>query len=195
MFKKLSPEFQDYYYLTSDGKLYNSKKNIYVEPNHKKQFSIKTKDGRFISIALKVLYKKIYNKIWCIDNIPDLENEEWKEIENTDGLYLVSNKGRVKSLVQYKAKILKPNIDLKGYERVDIYYIKDKFNKNIVKERKSQFIHRLVAFSFLSKPKNLEDYQVHHKDFNQKNNNSDNLIWLTIEEHQKIHNQREEEKQ
>lgn len=50
----------------------------------------------------------VYNKEFCIDNIENLKDEEWKPIIETDGLYFVSNKGRIKSYHDYKAKILKP---------------------------------------------------------------------------------------
>lgn len=47
-----------------------------------------------------------YNKEFCIDNIKNLFNEEWHEIQGTNGKYLISNCGRVKSLCGYIAILL-----------------------------------------------------------------------------------------
>ncbi len=51
--------------------------------------------------------------------------EEWRDIEGYEGLYQVSNLGRVKSLKNhkgtYREKILKPTSDKLKYERVALY--------------------------------------------------------------------------
>ena len=67
--------------------------------------------------------------------------EIWKDIEEYEGLYKISNTGKVKSLI--KNKILKPKVNNKnnGYILVNLY--KDKISKNY-------YIHRLVAKHFLS---------------------------------------------
>lgn len=51
------------------------------------------------------------------DNIKDLPNEEWREIEDYPR-YLVSNMGRIKSLKHAKAKLLTAFTNNKGYPRV-----------------------------------------------------------------------------
>ena len=98
-------------------------------------------------------------------------NEIWKPIKGYEGLYEVSNLGRVKSLVnnkgQYREKILKHNIR-NGYPSVTLC-------KN--KKLKSFAIHRLVAEAFLPNPDNLPC--VNHKDENRLNNFVDNLEWCT----------------
>lgn len=91
--------------------------------------------------------------------------EIWKDIEGYEGLYQVSNMGRVKSLKN--DIILKPYI-LRGYEKVLLY-------KN--KKRKHFQIHRLVAMAFIPNPDNKP--QVNHKDENKTNNCVDNLEWCT----------------
>ena len=96
--------------------------------------------------------------------------ESWKDIEGYEGLYQISNKGRVKSLKNNKTKkekILKP-INVKGYLKVDLY-------KN--KTRKNLLVHRLVANAFLTNPHNL--LEVNHKDENKQNNSVENLEWCT----------------
>ena len=98
-------------------------------------------------------------------------NEIWKPIKGYEGLYEVSNLGRVRSLVnnkgQYREKILKHNIR-NGYPSVTLC-------KN--KKLKSFTIHRLVAEAFLPNPDNLPC--VNHKDENRLNNFVNNLEWCT----------------
>ena len=95
--------------------------------------------------------------------------EEWKPIKDYEGLYEVSNLGRVKSL-NYKRtgkeKILK-NIECRnGYLAVSL----TKLGK-----QKVFYIHKLVAEAFIPNPDNLP--QVNHIDGNKKNNKVSNLEW------------------
>jgi len=103
--------------------------------------------------------------------------EIWKEIKETDGKYLISNLGRVKSVnrkikhkngltVNIKERILKLSEDYKGYLSANMYH-----NKRI-----SIKIHRLVAYYFIENKYNLP--QVNHIDFNKKNNYVENLEWI-----------------
>lgn len=102
--------------------------------------------------------------------------EIWKDIEGFEGLYQVSNLGRVKSLsrsvfmINYKRsvitneKILKNNIGNVGYPRVSL------FKSGISK----QFcVHTLVANAFIPNPENLSD--VNHIDGDRTNSNLNNL--------------------
>lgn len=182
----IGTEFEEYYYLLEDGTLYNSNTKHYLK-ERQRSFQLKTKDGNTKKVSLKKLYQLVYNKNFCIDKIENLPDEEWKEIEETDGLYYVSNKGRVKSYFGYNAIILRPSIKTKTqrYERVSIL---------IHGQQQSVAVHRLVAFSFLQKPKNIALYEVHHKDFDESNNDANNLQWLTIAEHHKIHAKARKEK-
>ena len=97
-----------------------------------------------------------------------MEKEIWKDIDGYEGLYQVSNLGRVKSLHHNKEKILKGSYNSKGY-----YFVK--LCKNGIS--KSIFVHRLVAQEFIPNPDNLPI--VNHKDENPRNNNVDNLEWCT----------------
>ena len=94
-------------------------------------------------------------------------NEIWKDIEGYEGLYQVSDKGRVKSLWFGKERILKP-VSCRGYLQVDLC-------KNGLK--KMCKIHRLVAMTFLPNPNNLP--QINHIDEDKTNNNANNLEWCT----------------
>ncbi len=101
-------------------------------------------------------------------------NEEWRDIEGYEGLYQVSNLGRVKSFNYRGHKgnigILKPRLDGKKYETIALY-----------KDGKPKYvrIHRLVAQAFIPNPNNLP--QVNHKDENKTNNDMKNLEWCTNE--------------
>lgn len=96
--------------------------------------------------------------------------EIWKDIEGYEGLYQVSNLGRVKSLKFNKEKILKLLLDSKGYYKVNLY----KNNKI-----KTYLMHRLIASAFISNPNNLP--QVNHKDEDKTNNKVENLEWCTVD--------------
>lgn len=107
-------------------------------------------------------------------------NEVWKDIEGYEGLYQVSNLGRVKALEKtwicgwnnvtrhQEEKILKVNPNTKGYPSVCL----SKNSKTI-----TYGIHILVARAFIPNPDNLP--QVNHKDEDKTNNCADNLEWCT----------------
>lgn len=98
--------------------------------------------------------------------------EIWKDVVGYEGLYQVSNFGRVRSLGHdkwHKGRIIKPHYDgRKHYLFVQIY--KNKNSKKIN-------VHRLVAETFIPNPQNLP--QVNHKDENKINNCVWNLEWCT----------------
>ena len=105
-----------------------------------------------------------------------MKKEYWKPVVGYEGLYEVSNWGRVKSIKRivksprgYRTvceRTLKPTKDSHGYLCVSLY-----------KEGKMKFvkIHRLVAEAFLDNPDNLP--QINHKDEDKTNNHVNNLEW------------------
>lgn len=100
--------------------------------------------------------------------------EEWKDIKGYDGLYQVSNLGRVKSLGNDKSrkeKILKAETTKGGYLRVNLY-------KKM--KGKHMLIHRMVADAFIPNPENKP--YIDHIDGNPFNNSIDNLRWCTHKE-------------
>ena len=100
--------------------------------------------------------------------------EEWKDIKGYEGLYQVSNLGRVKSLCRNeeghtksycrKEKILKP---------AKTHYLFVCLCKNGVK--KNYRIHRLVAETFLPNPNGYKE--VNHKTEDKTDNSVENLEW------------------
>ena len=89
--------------------------------------------------------------------------EIWKDIKGYEGLYIISNTGKVKGL-KYN-KLLKPVLQ-NGY----LYIHLCKNSKN-----KAYLLHRLVAQHFIDNPDNLPE--VNHKDENKTNNDASNLEW------------------
>lgn len=97
--------------------------------------------------------------------------EIWKDIKGYEGLYQISNLGRVKSLgneYRKKEKYLKLQYSRDGYQRLGL-------RKSGV--AKCEYIHRLVAIAFIPNP--LNKPQVNHIDGNKQNNKVNNLEWVT----------------
>lgn len=93
--------------------------------------------------------------------------EEWREITGTNGIYSVSNMGRVKK----GNKIIAQTPNQRGYLRVQISYPHG---------CKCKRVHRLVAEAFIENPENKPE--VNHKDGDHQNNAVENLEWVTSEE-------------
>ena len=96
--------------------------------------------------------------------------EEWRDIEEYENLYQISNLGIVKSLGNdrtRKEKILRP-------QKVNNYLI-----VSLSKDGKAKhyYIHRLVALHFIPNPQNLE--QINHRDEDKTNNCVSNLEFCT----------------
>lgn len=109
-----------------------------------------------------------------------MKKEIWKDIQGYEGLYQISNLGRIKSLERdiiysngkiqhYKGKILTPNSDKDDYKTI-------KLCKNGIIKR--YLVHRLIAITFIPNPDNLPC--VNHKDENKQNNNIENLEWCSV---------------
>ena len=101
--------------------------------------------------------------------------EIWKDIPGYEGLYQVSNLGRIKSfriwtgtMYVNKEHILIPQLGKRGYYCIGL-------SKN--GKSKTTAIHRVVAKAFIPNAKNYKF--VNHKDENKLNNNANNLEWCT----------------
>ena len=106
--------------------------------------------------------------------------EIWKDVEGFEGLYQVSNMGRIKSLdhyasngikdILYKGRIIQQSLH-NGYRIAHLC----KNNKV-----KTVNVHRIVALAFVPNP--LNEPQVNHKDGNKANNDASNLEWCSQRE-------------
>lgn len=108
--------------------------------------------------------------------------EIWKDVPGYEGLYKVSNLGRVISL------------DFHNSCKPGLLQLKIGFDKSVTPPKLTAFVtlckngiprmisvHRLVAMTFIPNPDNLPE--VHHKDKNRLNNKADNLMWVSRKEH------------
>lgn len=95
--------------------------------------------------------------------------EIWRDIEGYEGLYMISDHGRVWS--QRRKIYLKQNLHYNGYLAVTL--CKTSIQKTFT-------VHRLVALHFINKMegKNI----VNHIDENKQNNNINNLEWCNLVE-------------
>lgn len=107
-------------------------------------------------------------------SIDDIEGEVWKDIKGYEGLYQVSNMGRVRSFARKKDNkpiIRKQTVKADGYLSV---------NFQVNSTSKNFRVNRLVAEAFIPNPENKE--HVNHIDENIKNNMVSNLNWMTVKE-------------
>lgn len=104
-----------------------------------------------------------------------MEKEIWEEIKGTNGNYSVSNLGKVKTNTHYVNHISGKRIvreRIRPLQKHNQGYLCVSIGQSSYK-----LVHRLVAFSFIPNPNNLEF--VNHIDGNKHNNNVSNLEWCT----------------
>ena len=115
-------------------------------------------------------------------SLQDMDGEEWRPVPDFEGLYSVSNMGRIRSeprttetnnggYCTIHAKIKTQNKSKKGYLTVLLY----KDNKRYTKP-----VHRYVALAFIPNPDNKP--QVDHINGDKEDNRAISLRWTTNDE-------------
>ena len=112
-----------------------------------------------------------------------IKNEIWKDVEEFENNYQISNFGRLRSVARKinssvqpcgfrinNPRIIVPQDNGNGYQQ---YYVMFN-NVRVVK-----YAHRLVAKYFISNPD--EKTEVNHIDGNKANNHVSNLEWSTLQ--------------
>jgi|SRR5690554_909556 len=107
--------------------------------------------------------------------------EVWREVLGFEGLYEISNLGRVRRLGRFSVFTQKGVEIRREIKPMFLKHFKDRDGYLILTLRKSgkafpKKLHRLVAEAFISNPDNLPE--VHHKDFDRGNARADNLEWV-----------------
>lgn len=101
------------------------------------------------------------------DTYTDESTEIWADIPKYKGKYQVSTKGRVRSLLRGKERVLTPWLTT-GYPTVSLG------------RRNKQLVHRLVAEAFIPNPERRP--QVNHKNGDRADNRVSNLEWVSSQE-------------
>lgn len=111
-----------------------------------------------------------------------MENEIWKDIQGYEGLYQISNMGRVKSLERMSESMNRiiHEKTMNGVMRNNGYMVVKLFDRN--GKRKQMSVHRLVALHFIPIIKG-KDF-VNHINCIRHDNRAINLEWVTLIENQ-----------
>lgn len=100
----------------------------------------------------------------------DIICEIWRDVPGWEGVYQISNMGRMKSFkVDHSGKVMSLRNKTGDYIRVVL--------QKHGRKPKTVLVHRLVAKVFIPNPLNLP--VVNHKDCDKQNNSVSNLEWCT----------------
>lgn len=112
--------------------------------------------------------------------------EIWKDIEGYEGIYQVSNEGRVRSLDHVRQQNIKGKIAEVHYKgRILLNHTSKTGHKTVRIGTKPSLVHRLVAEAFIPNPNNYD--VVHHKNHDKSDNRVENLEWMDRGQHIMIH--------
>lgn len=99
----------------------------------------------------------------------ELTNERWRDIDGYDGIYQVSDLGRVRSKKYGDWRVKRPRKCKNGYLLIDLY--RDK-------KQKSVYVHRLVASAFIENTDSSKTI-INHINEVKTDNRASNLEWCT----------------
>ena len=104
----------------------------------------------------------------------ELETEEWRDIPNYDGVYQISNLGRVRTMKPYR-NLPAPRLITRCLHKPPAAYWMVSLYHNRV--QRAWFVHQLVALAFIGpRP---EGHEVNHIDLDKQNNRFRNLEYRT----------------
>lgn len=118
------------------------------------------------------------------------EQEQWRDIKGYEGLYQVSNTGRVRSVERTRqcrvnggtiATMRVPAKILKQWKRSS-YLLVDLWKDS---KRDVRSVHVLAYEAFVGPVE--KGLMIHHKDHNKFNNNYNNLMMMSYDTHNKLH--------
>jgi len=115
-----------------------------------------------------------------------MEEEIWKDIPGYEGMFQVSNLGRVKGIDRYYVfynKLIGRMDKRFVKEHIRNQYLTKNGYLKVVIKHKNLLVHRLVANAFLPNIENKP--QVNHKNGIKTDNKIENLEWATESENQK----------
>ena len=101
----------------------------------------------------------------------ELANEQWRDVDGYDGMYQVSDLGRVRSLKYGKVKVMKQGKNRKGYLFVNLH----RYGK-----QKNVSVHRLVASAFIPNDDESKT-QINHINEVKSENRVSNLEWCSAQ--------------
>lgn len=106
-------------------------------------------------------------------------SEIWKDIEGYEGIYQVSNLGRVRSLDRIVVRKNGYQLPCKGQFVTAVSHKGGYIYVGLTKDgrKRNLKMHRLVAAAFIPNPDQLPE--VNHKDEDKTNNRTDNLEWCS----------------
>ena len=163
-------------------------RKLWQDPEYRAKMSKKISDG-WKRRAAEIEAAKEPEPPKVEYHVPDLPGEIWKDVKGYEGLYAVSNLGRVKSLARdmphkthgtwhIRERILKQSFSGYRPDHSDGYLFvflhAGKGQQNIFR------VHRLVADAFIPKVEG-KDF-INHIDCDKSNNRVDNLEWCTPSE-------------
>lgn len=108
--------------------------------------------------------------------------EEWRNVVGYEGLYQISDTGKVRRVKAAKGtwsgRVLKPRTYDSGHQTVRLYGAEPSGKNDGRNKWKVKWIHRMVLEAFIG-PAPDNDSQANHKNGNPTDNRVDNLEWVT----------------